>query len=140
MSKHIEIVITDDGLYSKWSGAELVSAIDSHNNRTVAYVLRNRRTFTMTTMLGRPEDPPKTIDMYVDALHDEGRHTVAIFKIPRDLYVRVDSETEREGFIRLAELIENNYFTTSLEGDDEIEEMIMSKQDKEEAKDNKSVN
>lgn len=124
-NERIKIIITEDALYTKWVGAELVSAIDMKNPNAIGYVLRNRNTLTSTSMLGKPGDP--NIEVYVEALGEEGRCPVAIFKMSKELY-GWDSkkpETEKDTMNTLARLITENYFDVSLEWDEkEIEEII----------------
>lgn len=116
----IHISITEEGLFSKWVGAELVNAIDSKNPHIISYLLRNRKTLTSTIMLGKEGDTELSI--YVEALGEEGRCPVAFFTMSKELYDFDGPETEKDTFHQLATLIEEHSFDVSLEGEEDIED------------------
>lgn len=122
--ERIKIIITEDGLYSKWVGAELVSAIDSRNPNAIAYVLRNRITLTDMIMLGKPET--KVVEIYVEALNEECRTPVAIFRMSKEKYESYKPEIEQNTLKKLADAIQyEDYFDIGLEYDEDEQKEAM---------------
>lgn len=127
LNEKITILITDDGLYSKWIGAELVSAIDTDNMMVVGYLLRARHTLTCTVMLGRPGNENDKVEIYIEALNEEGRAPVAIFQMSKAMYgTDRKPETDADTLHWLSHMIEENYCQVALQSDEDEQDEIVA--------------
>ena len=118
----IKVILTEQSLYTKWVGAELVNALDMHDIRAISCILHNRKTLTSTLMLGKEGDP--NISIYIEALGEDGRCPIAIFIMSKEIYGATDSnESEQESMHRLSHLIEENYYSISLEDEDDFDDI-----------------